>query len=130
MNFAERNEQANACIGYVSSEVIRDVCEVGVQTDGYKNSDDYDKQSNIDSSSQYCGSSESVSISENESGVNSDPEVCKKSYKGVIIQKDSEIIVLKNKLGVRNNINSTQKLSSRKTRFIYLANFYLSSLSR
>lgn len=105
MNFAGRNEQASTCIEYVdvSSQVIQDACEVGVQTDGCKSSDDHDEQSNVDSSSsQYYKSSGSASKSE---GVNSDPEVCEKSHKGVIIQKDSEIIVLKNELGVRNNIN-------------------------
>lgn len=84
---------------------MQEVCEVGVQTDRYKN-DAYDGQSNVDSSSsQYCESSESVSTSESELRINLDPEVCEKNHKGVIIQKDSEIIVLKNELGVRNNIN-------------------------
>lgn len=82
---------------------MQEVCEVGVQTDRYKN-DAYDGQSNVDSSSsQYCESSESTS--ESELRINLDPEVCEKNHKGVIIQKDSEIIVLKNELGVRNNIN-------------------------
>lgn len=84
---------------------MQDVCEVGVQTDKYKD-DTYDEQSNVDSSSsQYCESSESVSTSESELRINLDPDVCEKNHKGVIIQKDSEIIVLKNELGVRNNIN-------------------------
>nr|XP_012232770.1 PREDICTED: polyamine-modulated factor 1-binding protein 1-like [Linepithema humile] len=103
----ERNKQANTCIEYidVSSQMIPDVCEVGVQTDGCKNNDDYNKQSNVDSSSSqsYYESSESVSVSESESGVNSDPEMCEKSHKRVIIQKDSEIIVLKNELGMRED---------------------------
>lgn len=85
----------------MSSQAVQAVCEAGVQTDGCKNSDDYDKQSNIDSSSsQYYESSESVSTSGSESGMNSDPAVCEKAHKRVIIQKDSEIIVLKNELGV------------------------------
>lgn len=106
MNFAERNDQASICIEYVdaSSQAMQDVRETGVQTEECKDNNADDKQSNVDSpSSQYYGSSESVSTSESESGVNSDPEVCERSHKGVIIQKDSEIIVLKNELGVRNN---------------------------
>lgn len=79
--------------------MTRDVREIGVQTEN----DAYDKQSNVDSpSSQYYETSESVSTSESELEINSDPEVCERSHKGVIIQKDSEIIVLKNELDVRN----------------------------
>lgn len=83
---------------------MQDVCEVGVQTDKYKH-DTYDEQSVDSSSSQYCESSDSASTSESELRMNLDPEVCEKNHKGVIIQKDSEIIVLKNELGVRNKIN-------------------------
>lgn len=72
---------------------------MGVQTEECKENDD--KQSNVDSpSSEYYETSESVSMSESELEINSDPEVCERSHKGVIIQKDSEIIVLKNELGV------------------------------
>lgn len=105
MNFAERNDQANICIEYVdaSSQAVQDVREMGVQTEECKDNDADDKQSVDSPSSQYYGSSESVSTSESELGSNSDPEVCERSHKGVIIQKDSEIIVLKNELGVRND---------------------------
>ncbi|GAB1868605.1 hypothetical protein CAJAP_09684 [Camponotus japonicus] len=101
----EYNDRTNTCIEYVdaSSQVMQDVCEVGVQTDKYK-SDVYDRQSNVDwSSSQYCESSESVTTSESELRLNLDPEVCEKNHKGVIIQKDSEIIVLKNELGMKED---------------------------
>ncbi|XP_077277631.1 uncharacterized protein LOC143905864 [Temnothorax americanus] len=105
INFAERSEQASVCIEYVdaSSQAAQDVREIGVQTEECKDDDAYDRQSNVDSpSSQYYETTESVSTSESELGINSDPEVCERSHKGVIIQKDSEIIVLKNELGVRN----------------------------
>ncbi|XP_070162417.1 putative leucine-rich repeat-containing protein DDB_G0290503 [Polyergus mexicanus] len=100
------SDQTSTYIEYVdaSSQVMQEVCEVGVQTDGYKN-DAYDGQSNVDSSSsQYCESSESVSTSESELRINLDPlVVCEKNHKGVIIQKDSEIIVLKNELGMKED---------------------------
>jgi len=107
INFAERNERASICVEYVDafSQVAQDVREMGVQTD-YKEEckENDEKQSNVDSpSSQYYETSESVSTFESELGINSDPEVCERSHKGVIIQKDSEIIVLKNELGVRND---------------------------
>jgi len=107
INFAERNERASVCVEYVdaSSQAAQDVREMGVQTD-YKEEckENDEKQSNADSpSSQYYETSESVSTFENELGINSDPEICERSHKGVIIQKDSEIIVLKNELGVRND---------------------------
>lgn len=104
MNFAERDERAGVCIEYVDafSQAAQDVREMGVQTEGCKDNDAYDGRSNVDSpSSRYYETSESASTSESESGVNSDSEVCERSHKGVIIQKDSEIIVLKNELGVR-----------------------------
>ena len=104
INSAEYSDRTSTCTEYVdaSSQVTRDVCEVGVQTDSKYKNDAYDGQSNVDSSSsQYCESSESVSTSESELRINLDPEVCEKNHKGVIIQKDSEIIVLKNELGVR-----------------------------
>lgn len=124
LNFAERNNQASVCIEYVdassqtaqdvrevsvlteectnTSQVAKDVREVGVLTEECKDNDAYDKQSNVDSpSSRYYETSESVSMSESELGVNSDPEGYERSHKRVIIQKDSEIIVLKNELGVR-----------------------------
>lgn len=73
-----------------------------MQTEECKDNGAYDRRSNVDSpSTRYYETSESVSTSESELGVNSDPEVCERSHKGVIIQKDSEIIVLKNELGVR-----------------------------
>lgn len=105
INFAERDERAGVCIEYVDafSQAAQDVREMGVQTEEYKDNDAYDRRSNVDSpSSRYYETSDSASMSESESGVNSDPEVCERSHKGVIIQKDSEIIVLKNELGVRN----------------------------
>ena len=98
INFAEH---MSICIEYVdaSSQAAQDVREMGVQTEEYKENDD--KQSNVDSpSSRYYETTESVSTSESELGMNSDPEICEKNHKGVIIQKDSEIIVLKNELGV------------------------------
>ncbi|XP_071575098.1 uncharacterized protein [Temnothorax nylanderi] len=106
INFAERSEQASVCIEYVdaSSQAVQDVCEIGVQTEECKDDDAYDRQSNVDSpSSQYYETTESVSTSESELGINSDPEVCERSHKGVIIQKDSEIIVLKNELGMKED---------------------------
>ncbi|XP_036149734.1 early endosome antigen 1-like [Monomorium pharaonis] len=106
INFTERSDQASAFIEYVdaSSQVVQDVREVGVQTEECKNNDAYDKQSNVDSPvSQYYETNESVSMSESESGVNSDPDSCERSHKGVIIQKDSEIIVLKNELGMKED---------------------------
>lgn len=104
-NFAERNERASVCVEYVdaSSQAAQDVRQVGVQTEECKESDD--RQSNVDSpSSRYYESNESVSTSESELGMNSDSDACERSHKGVIIQKDSEIIVLKNELGVRNGV--------------------------
>ncbi|XP_012056221.1 PREDICTED: paramyosin-like [Atta cephalotes] len=92
------------CIEYVdaSSQAAQDVREMGVQTEEYKENDD--KQSNVDSpSSRYYETTESVSTSESELGMNSDPEICEKNHKGVIIQKDSEIIVLKNELGMKED---------------------------
>ncbi|XP_071644474.1 uncharacterized protein [Temnothorax longispinosus] len=106
INFAERSEQASVCIEYVdaSSQAAQDVREIGVQTEECKDDDAYDRQSNVDSpSSQYYETTESVSTSESELGINSDPEVCERSHKGVIIQKDSEIIVLKNELGMKED---------------------------
>ncbi|KYN02680.1 hypothetical protein ALC62_06480 [Cyphomyrmex costatus] len=100
----EHNEQASICIEYVdaSSQAAQDVREMGVQTEECKENDD--KQSNIDSpSSQYYETTESVSTFESELGMNSDPEICEKNHKGVIIQKDSEIIVLKNELGMKED---------------------------
>lgn len=84
--------------------------EVGVQADECK--DDYDKRpiNTDESSSQYYENSESVSTSESELGVNSDPAVCEKNHKRVIIEKDSEIIVLKNELGVRSDLLVGQNL--------------------
>ncbi|EGI64384.1 hypothetical protein G5I_07189 [Acromyrmex echinatior] len=100
----EHNEQMSICIEYVdaSSQATQDVREMGVQTEEYKENDD--KQSNVDSpSSQYYETTESVSTSESELGMNSDHEICEKNHKGVIIQKDSEIIVLKNELGMKED---------------------------
>lgn len=95
----------NACSEYIdaSAQVTREMQEVAVQTDEYKSN--YHEMLNADSSSsQYCESSETGSISDSELRINLNPELCDKSHKGVIIQKDSEIIVLKNELGVRSNI--------------------------
>lgn len=114
INFAECNERASACIEYVDafSQVEKqDIRETGVQTEECK---DNDARSNIDSpSSQYYETSESASTSESELGVNSDPEVCERSHKGVIIQKDSEIIVLKNELGVRKLVDLSSPYNGR-----------------
>ncbi|XP_018304974.1 paramyosin-like isoform X2 [Mycetomoellerius zeteki] len=100
----EHNEQMSICIEYVdaSSQAAQDVREMGVQTEECKENDD--KQSNVDSpSSQYYETTESISTSESELGMNSDPEICERNHKGVIIQKDSEIIVLKNELGMKED---------------------------
>ncbi|XP_050451738.1 myosin-11-like [Cataglyphis hispanica] len=81
----EYSDQTSTYIEYVdaSSQVMHDVCEVGVQTDRYKN-DAYEGQSNVDSSSsQYCESSESVSTSESELRINMEPEICEKNHKGM-----------------------------------------------
>ncbi|XP_011883541.1 PREDICTED: sporulation-specific protein 15-like [Vollenhovia emeryi] len=102
----EGNEQPRVCIEYVdaSSQAAQEVREMGVQTEECQDNDVYYQQSNGDSpSSRYYETSESVSTSESELGVNSDSEVCGRSHKGVIIQKDSEIIVLKNELGMKED---------------------------
>ncbi|XP_020280362.1 putative leucine-rich repeat-containing protein DDB_G0290503 isoform X2 [Pseudomyrmex gracilis] len=102
-----RDSSDHACIEYADASfqaMLAEVREVAVQTDECKNIDEYDKQSNVDSaSSEYYESSESASTSESESGVNTDPEICEKNHKRVIIQKDSEIIVLKNELGMKDD---------------------------
>ncbi|XP_039313029.1 sporulation-specific protein 15 [Solenopsis invicta] len=133
----ERNNQASVCIEYVdassqtaqdvrevsvlteectnTSQVAKDVREVGVLTEECKDNDAYDKQSNVDSpSSRYYETSESVSMSESELGVNSDPEGYERSHKRVIIQKDSEIIVLKNELGMKEDELEELRLLNRQ----------------
>ncbi|XP_011695060.1 PREDICTED: early endosome antigen 1-like [Wasmannia auropunctata] len=102
-NMRECNERASICVEYVdaSSQATQEVREMGVQTEECKENDE--KQSNVDSlSSEYYKTSESVSTSETELE-NSDSETCERSHKGVIIQKDSEIIVLKNELGMKED---------------------------
>ncbi|XP_032666498.1 uncharacterized protein LOC116841996 [Odontomachus brunneus] len=109
----ECNNQASVCIEYVdaSSQAAQTVCEVCVQTDEYRDAnvqiDDYDGrqvQRDVDScSSQYYGSSESASTSERKLRLTTDLEICERNHKRVIIQKDSEIIVLKNELGVKED---------------------------
>lgn len=116
MNFAECSNQASVCIEYVdaSSQAVQDMCEVCVQTDECKDpdigiDDGYDDgkqvRDDLDScSSQYYGSSESASTSECGLRLAAGRETCEKSHKRIIIQKDSEIIVLKNELSVGSNI--------------------------
>ncbi|XP_070522437.1 LOW QUALITY PROTEIN: uncharacterized protein [Cardiocondyla obscurior] len=107
INFADYNKQETFCIECVdaSIQVERDICEMGVQTEECRDNDIYDKQSNVDSpSSQYYETGESTSTFESEFGINLDPESCERNHTEVIIQKDSEIIALKNELDVRELI--------------------------
>ncbi|KAL0134829.1 hypothetical protein PUN28_001542 [Cardiocondyla obscurior] len=100
------NKQETFCIECVdaSIQVERDICEMGVQTEECRDNDIYDKQSNVDSpSSQYYETGESTSTFESEFGINLDPESCERNHTEVIIQKDSEIIALKNELDMRED---------------------------
>lgn len=113
MNLAECSNQASVCIEYVdassqAAQTVREVCvqtdecqDANVQVDGY---DGRQVRRDADScSSQYYGSSESASTSERQLRLTTDLDICERNHKRVIIQKDSEIIVLKNELGVRND---------------------------
>lgn len=97
MNFAECSNQASICIEYVdaSAQAVQTVCEVYVQTDDYGEEEQTSRRDVDSCSSQYYGSSECASTSE--CGVTAD-------HKRIIIEKDSEIIVLQNELGVREAI--------------------------
>lgn len=102
MNFAECSNQASICIEHVDAacQVAKKLCEVCVQTDEYKDASieigGYDE-------GQTRRDTDSCSSRYYESSDNTDLETCEKSHKRIIIQKDSEIIVLKNELGVRSD---------------------------
>ncbi|XP_025156459.1 myosin-14-like [Harpegnathos saltator] len=112
----ECSNQTSICIEYVdaSSQAGQTMREVCVQTDECKDARDVEDDGNgrmrrdVDScSSQYYGSSESGSASDCrfqlQAAADLDGDSCEDSHKRTIIQKDSEIIVLKNELGMKED---------------------------
>jgi ABC-type anion transport system duplicated permease subunit len=102
IDFAGCNKQSNICVEYVDAflQVIQDVCEIGIQThiNEYENKGDYNNY-------YLMIIVFSINIMEiikilSKNLYKIDFDIYGKSHKKIIIQKDSEIIVLENELEV------------------------------